>query len=257
MTNKEQLTQEVKRLNRAFNSYNEKELKAFYNTIKGMVKKAYNRLEEVQKGNVKTKRYQYLSGSESPAKKALEKQGGLLKDWKDVNPFKSTENNKMKEIQREFNRASKFLNARTSTLKDWADYHKEMLNTFEEKYARKLTLNESYKFWDLVDTLRESTELYGAYNIMHNFNLSSDDLHQNLSDIFDSNKTIDDMLENIKDTVFLLNEKGTNSKSDFERILKIKKNGKIREFRRKIESFAFETEEEEEKARDEILKQFF
>ena len=93
MTNKEQLTQEVKRLNRAFNSYDEKELKAFYNTIKGMVKKAYNRLEEVQKGNVKTKRYQYLAGSESPAKKALEKQGGLLKDWKDVNPFKSKENN--------------------------------------------------------------------------------------------------------------------------------------------------------------------
>ena len=65
MTNKEQLTQEVKRLNRAFNSYDEKELKAFYNTIKGMVKKAYNRLEEVQKGNVKTKRYQYLAGISS------------------------------------------------------------------------------------------------------------------------------------------------------------------------------------------------
>ena len=181
------LVEESNKLSRAYKEMSDKERKAFYNTVKGQVKKQRNALEKIASGKV-SKRYKAIAGEKSPALEALERREGIIGKMPDEMP----EN--FYTFQKQMESAKKFLTAQTATAKNWMNLLKEETARTEKMLGRKFTIDESRKAWDLINKLA-STEGGGLYDS----SLSSEEGYQQIIEkVFDPNLTIDQMMNKWK-----------------------------------------------------------
>lgn len=177
------LVEESNKLRRAYKDMSEKERKAFYNTVKGQVKKQRNALEKIYDGKV-SKRYKLLAGEKSPALEALETREGIIGKMPDKMP------EDFEEFQKHMESAKKFLTAQTATAKNWMKLIKEETARTEKLLNRKFTVEESRKAWELIKKL-ESTDGGAIYDA----SLSSEEgYRQIISKVFDPNLTVDQMM---------------------------------------------------------------
>ena len=171
------LVEESNKLRRAYKEMSDKERKAFYNTVKGQVKKQRNALEKIAEGKV-SKRYNVLAGEKSPALEALERREGIVGRMPD----------KMPEDIEEFHKI--FLTAETTTAKNWLKYLKKSTTRTEKILNRKFTIEEGRKAWELIKKL-ESTEGGGMYDASLS---SGEGYKQIIAKVFDPNLTVDQMM---------------------------------------------------------------
>lgn len=177
------LVEESNKLRRAYKDMSDKERKAFYNTVKGQVKKQRNALEKIYDGKV-SKRYKLLAGEKSPALEALETREGIIGKMPDKMP------EDFEEFQKHMESAKKFLTAQTATAKNWIKLIKEETARTEKLLNRKFTVEESRKAWELIKKL-ESTDGGAIYDA----SLSSEEgYRQIISKVFDPNLTVDQMM---------------------------------------------------------------
>lgn len=177
------LVEESNKLIRAYKDMSDKERKAFYNTVKGQVKKQRNALEKIYDGKV-SKRYKLLAGEKSPALEALETREGIIGKMPDKMP------EDFEEFQKHMESAKKFLTAQTATAKNWIKLIKEETARTEKLLNRKFTVEESRKAWELIKKL-ESTDGGAIYDA----SLSSEEgYRQIISKVFDPNLTVDQMM---------------------------------------------------------------
>lgn len=177
------LVEESNKLRRAYKDMTEKERKAFYNIVKGQVKKQRNALEKIYDGKV-SNRYKLLAGKKSPALEALETREGIIGRI----PEKMPED--FEEFQKHMESAKKFLTAQTATAKNWMKLIKYETERTEKILNRKFTIEESRKAWELIKKL-ESTDGGAIYDA----SLSSEEgYRQIIAKVFDPNLTVDQMM---------------------------------------------------------------
>lgn len=177
------LVEESNKLRRAYKDMTDKERKAFYNTVKGQVKKQRNALEKIYDEKVSS-RYRVLAGEKSPALEALEIREGIIGKMPDKMP------EDFEEFQKQMESAKKFLTAQTATAKNWMKLIKEETARTEKLLNRKFTVEESRKAWELIKKL-ESTDGGAIYDA----SLSSEEgYRQIISKVFDPNLTVDQMM---------------------------------------------------------------
>ena len=177
------LVEESNKLRRAYKEMSDKERKAFYNTVKGQVKKQRNALEKIAEGKV-SKRYNVLAGEKSPALEALERREGIVGRMPDKMP------EDIEEFQKVMETAKRFLTAETATAKNWLKYLKDATTRTEKILNRKMTIEEGRKAWELIKKL-ESTEGGGMYDASLS---SGEGYKQIIAKVFDPNLTIDQMM---------------------------------------------------------------
>lgn len=185
-TQKELVKQKELRQN-AFKSLSDKELKALYNNVKGQVKKQFNALRRIEKGKT-GERYKMLAGMKSPALKAMEEKGLL--------PDKMPES--FEDVQSQLLKATDFLTYETATAKNWLKYLKDTTTRTEKLIGKKLTIEQSRTFWEVVDKIRELQQS-GFYTAMIKFNLGSGEVIENIAKTYNKNKSVDEMLKDWKD----------------------------------------------------------
>ena len=177
------LVEESNKLSRAYKEMSDKERKAFYNTVKGQVKKQRKALEKIASGKV-SNRYKELAGEISPALEALKTREGLIGKMPDKMP------EDFYQFQKQMESAKKFLTAQTATAKNWIKLLKEETARTEKILGRKFTIDESRKAWDLINKLA-STQGGGLYDS----SLSSEEGYQQIIEkVFDPNLTIGQMM---------------------------------------------------------------
>lgn len=177
------LVEESNKLRRAYKEMSDKERQAFYNTVKGQVKKQRNALEKIAEGKV-SKRYNVLAGEKSPALEALERREGIVGRMPEKMPAD------IEEFQKVMETAKRFLTAETATAKNWLKYLKDATTRTEKILNRKFSIEESRKAWELIKKL-ESTEGGGMYDA----SLSSEEGYkQIIAKVFDPNLTVDQMM---------------------------------------------------------------
>ena len=189
----QKLVEESNKLRRAYKDMTEKERQAFYNTVKGQVKKQRNALEKIYDGKV-SKRYKVLSREKSPALEALETREGIIGKMPDKMP------EDFEEFQKHMESAKKFLTAQSATAKNWMKLLKDQTARTEKILNRKFTIEESRKAWELIKKL-ESTDGGAIYDA----SLSSEEgYRQIIAKVFDPKLTVDQMMtkweEYIKNT---------------------------------------------------------
>ena len=168
----------------AYTGMTKKERQAFYNTVKGQVKKQRNALKKIEEGKKVSKRYKALAGEKSPALEALEKREGIVGKMPDKMP------DTLEEYQKHMETARKFLTAETATAKNWLNYLKHAKERTEKLLNRKFTLEEGREVWELIKKL-DATEGGGMYDA----SLSSEEgYRQIIAKVFDPNLTIDQMM---------------------------------------------------------------
>ena len=179
----QKLVEESNKLRRAYKDMSDKERKAFYNTVKGQVKKQRNALQKIYDGKV-SNRYKVLSGEKSPALEALENREGIIGQM----PEKMPED--FEEFQKHMESAKKFLTAQTATAKNWMKLIKEETARTEKLLNRKFTVEESRKAWELIKKL-VSTDGGAIYDA----SLSSEEgYRQIIAKVFDPKLTVDQMM---------------------------------------------------------------
>ena len=179
----QKLVEESNKLRGAYKDMSEKERQAFYNTVKGQVKKQRNALQKIYDRKV-SNRYKVLSGKKSPALEALENREGVIGQM----PEKMPED--FEEFQKHMESAKKFLTAQTATAKNWMKLVKEDTKRTEKLLNRKFTIEESRKAWELIKKL-ESTDGGAIYDA----SLSSEEGYkQIIAKVFDPNLTVDQMM---------------------------------------------------------------
>lgn len=177
------LVEESNKLRRAYKEMSDKERKAFYNTVKGQVKKQRNALEKIAEGKV-SKRYNVLAGEKSPALEALERREGIVGRMPDKMP------EDIEEFQKVMETAKRFLTAETATAKNWLKYLKDATTRTEKILNRKMTIEEGRKAWELIKKL-ESTEGGGMYDASLS---SGEGYKQIIAKVFDPNLSVDQMM---------------------------------------------------------------
>ena len=179
----QKLVEESNKLRGAYKDMSEKERQAFYNTVKGQVKKQRNALQKIYDRKV-SNRYKVLSGKKSPALEALENREGVIGQM----PEKMPED--FEEFQKHMESAKKFLTAQTATAKNWMKLVKDDTKRTEKLLNRKFTVEESRKAWELIKKL-ESTDGGAIYDA----SLSSEEGYkQIIAKVFDPNLTVDQMM---------------------------------------------------------------
>ena len=177
------LVEESNKLRGAYKNMSEKERKAFYNIVKGQVKKQRNALEKIADGKV-SNRYKTLSGKSSPALEALKIREGIIGKMPDEMP------SDFEEFQRQMESAKKFLTANTSTAKNWLKLVKDEKERTEEIFNRKLSIEEANDVWELIKKI-ESTDGGAIYDA----SLSSEEGYKQIIEkVFDPNLTVDQMM---------------------------------------------------------------
>ena len=177
------LVEESNKLRRAYKDMTEKERQAFYNLVKGQVRKQKKALEKIADGKV-SKRYSVLAGENSPALEALEKREGIVGKMPDKMP------EDFEEFQKHMESAKKFLTAQTSTAKNWMKLVKEETARTEKILGRKFSIEEARKAWELIKKL-ESTDGGAIYDA----SLSSEEGYREIiAKVFDPNLTVDQMM---------------------------------------------------------------
>ena len=179
------LVEESNKLRRAYKDMTEKERQAFYNLVKGQVRKQKKALEKIADGKV-SKRYSVLAGENSPALEALETREGIIGQMPDKMP------EDFEEFQKQMESAKKFLTAQTATAKNWMKLVKDETARTEKLLNRKFTVEESRKAWELIKKL-ESTDGGAIYDA----GLSSEEgYRQIIAKVFDPSLSVDQMMTN-------------------------------------------------------------
>ena len=181
----QKLVEESNKLRRAYKDMTDKERQAFYNLVKGQVRKQKNALQKIESGKV-SKRYSLLSGEKSPALEILKNREGIIGKMPEEMP------KDFEEFQKHMESAKKFLTAQTSTAKNWMKLLKDQTARTEKILGRKLTIEESRKAWELIKKI-ESTDGGAIYDA----GLSSEEgYRQIIAKVFDPKLTVDQMLTN-------------------------------------------------------------
>lgn len=181
----QKLVEESNKLRRAYKDMDEKERQAFYNLVKGQVRKQKKALQKIYDGKV-SKRYSLLSREKSPALEALETREGIIGKMPDKMP------EDFEEFQKHMESAKKFLTAQTATAKNWMKLVKDETARTEKLLNRKFTVEESRKAWELIKKL-ESTDGGAIYDA----SLSSEEGYREIiAKVFDPNLTVDQMMAN-------------------------------------------------------------